>query len=603
MMRFFFFCSIFLLGSVQKSIAQQPDEQDTFFLAKQKGLLGKLGKSISRTVPPLEPVTIVNPYLKHKGKIIRVIEIVPLGFDRNIYDTSIVKNNFGTRLANALHVDTRLQVIKNNLFFAKGDRVVPLLIADNEHYLREQEFLKDARIVIEDLDGYDHSVKVTVFTRDVFSVGGNFSLYSPSRAKMEIREDNLAGSGHKLSFYGLMDQGRNPKYGLGTEVSFRNIKGSFLNFTTGFKTFNPSFSSGRLEENNFYTRVDKQLVSRYSHWMGAAEFSFGKTTNGFHADSSYNTYFAYSKQSIDLWVGYNFGSKAKIESDKPGKLRHFVGIRTYYNHFFELPDFYTTHYNSSYADRNGALLSYTLYKQDFVRTSFIYGFGRYEDVPEGYSATITGGYTNVEGSKRPYYGLSFEGTDFTHKSFFTYLARLGGYYNKKFEDVGLLLGVYHFTKLRQLGAYWRNRNFISLYFSKQMNSKYNAPLYLNSQYGLPYFHADSIFAQTRTTLKLETVFFNLNKFLGFRFAPFAFADFSFIQQINLPTSKTHGYTAIGAGVRTRNENFTLGTIELRGYYFPSPTAGMKGFRGDLSAKIRFKYNNSFIRRPELVTIN
>lgn len=112
MMRFFFFCSIFLLGSVQKSIAQQPDEQDTFFLAKQKGLLGKLGKSISRTVPPLEPVTIVNPYLKHKGKIIRVIEIVPLGFDRNIYDTSIVKNNFGTRLANALHVDTRLQVIK-----------------------------------------------------------------------------------------------------------------------------------------------------------------------------------------------------------------------------------------------------------------------------------------------------------------------------------------------------------------------------------------------------------------------------------------------------------------------------------------------------------
>ncbi|HRB23684.1 MAG TPA: hypothetical protein PLZ18_07925, partial [Ferruginibacter sp.] len=72
-----------------------------------------------------------------------------------------------------------------------------------------------------------------------------------------------------------------------------------------------------------------------------------------------------------------------------------------------------THYNSSYADRNGALLSYTLYKQDFVRTSFIYGFGRYEDVPEGLSATITGGYTNVEGTKRPYYGLSFEGTDFT----------------------------------------------------------------------------------------------------------------------------------------------------------------------------------------------
>ena len=232
---------------------------------------------------------------------------------------------------------TKMQVIKNNLFFTKGDRVAPLLIADNEHFLREQEYLKDARIIIEDMEGYENSVKVIVYTRDVFSIGGNLSLYSPDRAKIEIREDNLGGAGHKLSFYGLMDQGRNPKYGYGTDISFRNIKGSFLNFTTGFKTFNPSFSSGRLEENNFYTRLDKQLVSRYSHWMGAAEFSFGKTTNGFHTDSSYNTYFAYSKQTIDLWIGYNFGSKAKIESDKPGKLRHFVGIRSYYNHFFELP--------------------------------------------------------------------------------------------------------------------------------------------------------------------------------------------------------------------------------------------------------------------------
>lgn len=602
-MRLFFMATLFFAGTLSKGFAQKTDQQDTFFLAKKKGLLGKLGKSISRSVPPLEPVTIVNPYLQYKGKIIRSVVIVPLGFDRNIYDTSIVKKNFGTRVANALHIDSKLQVIKNNLFFSVGDRVAPLLIADNEHYLREQEYLKDARIIVEDMEGYENSVKVTVYTRDVFSIGGNFSLYSPDRAKIEIREDNLGGSGHKLAFSGLMDKDRQPQYGYGTELSFRNIKGSFLNFTTGFTSFNPSFSSGRLEENNFYTRLDKQLVSRYSHWMGAVEFSFGKTTNGFHADSSYNTYFAYSKQNIDLWVGYNFGAKEKIESDKPGKLRHFVGIRTYYNHFFELPEFYKTHYNSSYADRNGALLSYTLYKQDYVRTSFIYGFGRYEDVPEGYSATLTGGYTNVEGSKRPYYGLSFEGTDFTRKSFFTYTAKLGGYYSKKFEDVGLLLGVYHFTKLRQLGDFWRNRNFVSLNYSRQMNSKYNAPLYLNSQYGLPYFHVDSIFAQTRTTLKLESVFFNLNKFLGFRFAPFVFADFSFIQQVNLPTSKTHGYTAIGAGVRTRNENFTLGTIELRGYYFPSPTAGMKGFRGNLSTNIRFKYNNTFIRRPELVAIN
>ncbi|MBK9958425.1 MAG: hypothetical protein IPP11_07530 [Chitinophagaceae bacterium] len=49
-----------------------------------------------------------------------------------------------------------------------------------------------------------------------------------------------------------------------------------LNFTTRFKTFNPSFSSGRLEENNFYTRLDKQLVSRYPFIGWSAEFSLVK---------------------------------------------------------------------------------------------------------------------------------------------------------------------------------------------------------------------------------------------------------------------------------------------------------------------------------------
>mgnify|MGYP006327710097 FL=1 len=182
MMRFFFFLLLLIAGAPDACFAQKTEPQDTFFLAKKKGLLGKLGKSISRSVPPLEPVTIANPYLKFKGKTIRSVVIIPLGFDRNIYDTNIVKKNFGTRLANALHNDTKMQVIKNNLFFTKGDRVAPLLIADNEHFLREQEYLKDARIIIEDMEGYENSVKVIVYTRDVFSIGGNLSLYSPDRA-------------------------------------------------------------------------------------------------------------------------------------------------------------------------------------------------------------------------------------------------------------------------------------------------------------------------------------------------------------------------------------------------------------------------------------
>ena len=40
-------------------------------------------------------------------------------------------------------------------------------------------------------------------------------------------------------------------------------------------------------------------------------------------------------------------------------------------------------YNYSYADINGVLFSYNLYKQNYYRTNYLYAFGRNEDVPTG----------------------------------------------------------------------------------------------------------------------------------------------------------------------------------------------------------------------------
>ena len=76
----------------------QVNNRDTFFLAKKKGILGKLGKSISRN-PVTQPVKIVNPYKQHMGKVIRNIEVQTLSFNENIYDTNIVKNNIGLLLS------------------------------------------------------------------------------------------------------------------------------------------------------------------------------------------------------------------------------------------------------------------------------------------------------------------------------------------------------------------------------------------------------------------------------------------------------------------------------------------------------------------------
>jgi hypothetical protein len=285
-------------------------------------------------------------------------------------------------------------------------------------------------------------------------------------------------------------------------------------------------------------------------------------------------------------------------------LRHFVAGRVFYNKFTRVPAKYDSGYYYRYADMNGALFSYNLYRQNFYRTNFIYAFGRNEDVPVGLSASVIAGWVNIQDTRRPYYGAEFEGSRFSSRKIFSsYKIRGGGYYNKgKLEDINFLISIDHFTRLRTLNSNWLNRNFLSFSFARQLNYSLNSPLILRSEFGLPYFK-DTLSGDERITLKLEVDFFHLKKFFGFRFAPFLFSDVTFLKPTYAKFEKLDGYTAVGAGLRARNENLIFETIELKGFYFPRIANDMKHWKVDLATKVRFRFNSTFIRRPDFVVIN
>jgi len=593
-----------LLCFSPQSIAQETGK-DSFFLSRKKGFLGKIGKSISTDGISLNPVKSVNPFIRFNGKIIRSIDIAPLGFDKNLNEDSVDQNNFVLKVANTFHRNTTKQVIRNNLFFREGEKLSPLLLADNQRFLREQTFLRDAMIIVRNTDVIKDSVDVIVITRDVFSIGGSINASSSERVRAELKDENLAGSGNKFSVSTIYDKLRDPKFGFGAELIKRNIRGSFLNWTTGFKTFNSAFNSGRYEERKFYTSIEKPLVTRFAGWTVEIGLSYNKTFNAYINDTLYQSDFSYQFINADIWGGYNFGNRGGKEKDSENRFRHFAGLRTFYNHFYSIPQKFDTVYNPGYADINGFLLSYTLFKQNFYTDRFIYGFGRNEDVPEGTTASLVGGLTNKQGVRRAYYGFEGAASRFNSKrSFSTLTFKAGGFVNKgKIQDVNIIAGIDHFTKLKVVSKYWLNRNFASLFFTGQIKPFLNQPLLLKSEYGLPYFRFDTTESDVRATVKLESVFFNLLRILGFRFAPFAFADFSFLKPLDASIKGTNGYSALGGGVRTRNENLVFGTIELRGYYFPRVVDGMKNWKVDVSTKVIFKYNSTFIRRPDFVVGN
>jgi hypothetical protein len=68
-------------------------------------------------------------------------------------------------------------------------------------------------------------------------------------------------------------------------------------------------------------------------------------------------------------------------------------------------------------------------------------------------------------------------------------------------------------------------------------------------------------------------------------------------------SKSAIYDGIGAGIRSRNENLIFNTIELRAVYFPVPTPQNNTFKIMLNTGLQFRYNNTYVRQPDVVSLN
>lgn len=557
------------------------------------------------------PVERRNPFLSHTGKTIRSVRIKTLGFDEDINDTTLMKSGFGLAIANALHKNTRLNIIRNNLFFAKGQKVNPYLLSDNERFLREQAFLQDAVIIVNQTVDAPDAVDVLVMTKDVFSLGGGLGIGGTQKFRLEIKDENIGGSGSKVAVSTLIDNKRDPKSAYGAELLQRNIRGSFINMAVGFKQYNNAFNSNRNEENTYYVRFEKPLVSQYIGWMGNLDLSFNNTSNAYIGDSLYKSDYQYSYYNIDGWIAHNFGARKIRYKQLKSTARKFIALRAFHQDFNKQPQKTSLNYDGTYSNVTGMLASFSIFKQNFYRATYIYGFGRNEDVPVGFSASLIGGYTIRKDSlydrsrTRPYYGVEGLLSNYNSKGFYSaYTFRLGGYhYRGKWEDVDVLMNVEHFTRLKKINTKWYKRYFFNGGIAKQFSPVLEQPLMLRSNFGLPYFEYGYVAADFRATVKSEIVFYKAKKLSGFGFAPFGFADFSLLKPTNLGLSKSDLFSAIGGGFRLRNENLIFGTVELRASYLPRIVPGMSHFKIKINTNLRYRYNSSFIRRPDFVLPN
>jgi len=573
----------------------------------QKGLVGKLARNLMSNKPVSQNTPVRGDLLftKFKGKVIRSITIKRLDFGTPITDTSKTFKSTLTQWANDFHHKTREQVIRNNLFFKKDDKLVPYLFADNEAHLRNLAFLHDASIKV--IPAGRDSVDVLVLTKDVLSIGGSFRMHSTDRMSVALSEDNFAGTGHKILVRTFFDNEREPKFGYGGEYTGRNIKGSFIDWYGGFLTFNKNFNTGLNDEDMIYAGIVRPLVHPYMKFTYSASATWHKTHNVYEKDSLYELNNKYHYFIYDGWIGWNIGA-LKLSSEqrnKDNRLRTLLGLRYLQQHFTETPTKYEFLYNYRYANLHAVLSSFTIFRQDFYKSQYVYGLGRTEDIPEGADVSLTVGWTKKAQLERPYIGLDFERYYFTaRESHFDYTLKAGGFLSDHgMEDINLLANMDYFSRLLRMGS-WKQRTFITAAVAHQSRRILNEPLFLQTDFGLREWRMDTLLAgDTRITLKVEPVFFTPWNFVNFRFAPFVFGNLCLFTPTEQKFSESEWFNSIGGGVKTRNESLVFGLMELRVYYFPQRNFFGDYWRFEFNTNIRFKYNRQFEKKPDLVNVN
>lgn len=532
-------------------------------------------------------------YKPFAGKVIRRVVIRNLSFGENVNDTSRTIISALTRTADKLQSSTKDWVIKELLFVKKGQLLDPYRLADNERFLRDQNFIKDARIVVRLVA--EDSVDVYVRLRDVFSWGAEVNASGISDVMLSVYDANFLGMAQRLELTTLYKANRTPK--IGPQVMYRktSIGGSFINLSAGYTTIDRGVSLGTENERAYYLKLDRPLYSPNARFAGGLELSWNQSTNVFNKDSI--LFNDYKYQLGDAWLGYNIGVfKQKRGGKLDDRSRRFVSVRYFDQQFIQPPKLDT--FDVRYVNKRYILGQFTWYKINFYRTNYIYGFGRTEDIPVGMVRKITIGPAQTDSARRMYAGWEYTHWLIDkHSHYWNYTLSLGtNYYQKKWEDNSAFINISWLSRLYEFRKF-KLRQSVSVNYAGIYNHRLYEPLHINNEFGLERFSTDSVRALHRYSAGAESTMFTRWSILGFKIGFFAFGRTTLMTPNNTGVWRGGFFPAIGGGVRTRNENLIFGTIEARFTWFPRTLYDVNNITIRVSGNLRLRFSGSFVQAP------
>jgi hypothetical protein len=454
------------------------------------------------------------------------------------------------RLLNKTHANTNENIIRKNLLFHEGDTISPLAFSDNERHLRQLPYIDDARIVIVPVS--DSEADVIVVTKDIYSLGGKFGFSGFDKGSLSLFERNIFGMGHEFGIEIPYDSKFNDSPGFGVNYKINNILKSFSNL-------NIYYIDG-LGRKTYGFDLSRPLVSSSTKYAGGISVREMFTSDDLDS------------LAVPASVKYNLQDYWLLRSfliSRESVARLILGARytnnNVFDHPFILPESF--HYLQKYKMFLGSV-SFSV--QKYYKASLIYGYGRTEDIPYGGLLNLTFAKETNEFKNRFYLSSSLSvGESVTNLGYFYASARFGTFFNKGHTEQGIFSLKGNFlSNLSYLGRS-RLRNFVNIDYTRGFDRYTDEYLTFNKENGFSGFSNDSTGNSQRFSISIESVIFSPVKFYGFRFAAFGYADIGFLFGTNDFVGSGDILSSIGFGIRIRNDNLVLNTLQIRFGVFPN----------------------------------
>lgn len=524
-----------------------------------------------------------NDYIAYNGKIIRNIIIKKVDIIvGSIHDTTIVAISKIEKSLNKSHYDTRDWVILNNLSFKKGDVVDSYAMAENERLLRRRPYIEDARIFLKNVKGDPTKVDVLVITKDEFSIGVGLDFGSINNFRASLFDKNFLGLGHRIEYTLIHISDAIPDFGHRIAYEEDNIANTFINARGAYEY------SG--DKESILISLNREFLTFDTEYAGGITVQNLADNRENKLDDSISVV-PFNAIIQDYWLGRSIKllKKDKISLNFSAR---YVDIK-----FKERP-FVDIDTNFFYHNRRSYFAEIALLKRKFYKSSRVLGFGVTEDIPFGYIAKLTGGYDKTEFTERPYFGATIAyGKHFERAGYIMTSAEFGSFANQKtLEDGVLKLKIINIGNIHQKGVY-SIRNFTEIAYQVGINQRdiFNKTK-LRSIWGrsISGINTESFWGNEKLSVNFESVLFTPWYYLGFKIAPFGFAEMGWVSQDDKILKNMEMYSSFGAGMRIKNESWVINTITIGfAFYILAPEgSGRFGYMMDTSDPYIFKELNN-----------